>query len=150
MHELMSTKTIALILFFSLEFHTYHSFTLPIIYLKQSWFDKKSEIVPLMAGMGMARNSKKKKGGSKKQKNASTSHDVSKSLLKNEKLYEKITDAASKELSSSDDDYINSVSEYVIAARGAPMNGSTVSAAISDWIPMTQLCVRRPVSGSKS
>jgi len=98
----------------------------------------------MMAGMGMASKSKKKKGGSKKQKNGSPSFDVAKSLLKSEKLYEKLTEDASKALNSDDDD-INMVSEYVIAAREAPNDGPPISVAVSDWVPVAQLCIKRPI-----
>jgi len=101
--------------------------------------------VLMMAGMGMGTSSKKKKGGSKKQKSGTLSFDVPKSLLKSEKIYDKMSSDAAKARNSDDEDYISMVSEYVIAARGAPTNGPSISDAISDWVPVAQLCIKRPV-----
>eukprot|EP00555_Chaetoceros_dichaeta_P010160 CAMPEP_0198265532 /NCGR_PEP_ID=MMETSP1447-20131203/23063_1 /TAXON_ID=420782 /ORGANISM="Chaetoceros dichaeta, Strain CCMP1751" /LENGTH=334 /DNA_ID=CAMNT_0043955069 /DNA_START=113 /DNA_END=1117 /DNA_ORIENTATION=- len=120
----------------------------PVVDLKHSWSameTKKSFLMMAGMGMGTASKSKKKKGGSKKQNSGTLSFDVPKSLLKSEKIYDKMSSDAAKALNSDDEDYISMVSEYVIAARGAPTNGPSISDAISDWVPVAQLCIKRPV-----
>lgn len=148
MHKLQSTKnSVLLIILISLEFSKYDAFTPLVVNFKHSWFVKETEsLIPMkLAGMGMGMaKSTKKKGGSKKQKIGNPSFDVSKSLLKSEKSYEKLCDDASKALNS-DDDNISMVSEYVIAARGAPTKGIPISVAVSDWVPVAQLCIKRPI-----
>jgi len=99
----------------------------------------------------MATKTKKKNGG-KKNKNKNKNgggekFDVAKSMIKSEKLYDQLMSESIKYLNSNDewntDDTSDTITtEYIVTARRAP--GSASSAA-SDWIPVAQLCVTRPI-----
>lgn len=96
--------------------------------------------------MGMGTKTKKKGTGKKNSGQKSTpAFDVAKSLVKTEKLYDKLTLEMAKEYASAEyeDDIENLLFEYVVAARSRP--GSTANPASSDWIPLAQLCVVRPI-----
>lgn len=98
-------------------------------------------------GMGMATKSKKKKGSRVQKK----SFDVSKAVLKSEKLYEELCNEAAKAYNNDDDITSDTItSEYVVTARFVPLTpkDSTIpsAASISDWVPVGQLCVKRPLS----
>lgn len=106
-------------------------------------------------GMGMASKSKKKKGGKKKNGGASGPRfDVAKSMLKTEKLYDELLKEATKKSDEDHKDHGNSItSEYVIAARLNPdQNKDSIPGAssVSDWVPVAQLCVTRPLGGEGS
>jgi hypothetical protein len=109
-------------------------------------------------GMGMgsgggtaAKSSKNKKGGKSKSKSTSSSSspfDVGASLIRLEKKYDQLALNALKEFHQDDDDSTWSTaadtmmtSEYVIAARA-----STHHSTIADWVPIAQLCLKRPES----
>jgi hypothetical protein len=113
-----------------------------------------------MAGMGMggggATKSKKKKGGKAKSKGlgggnggAAKSFDVSKSLLKAEKLYDELAKESAKIAEDADIEFIHA--EYMVAARISPKSmkesaGNIPGAAsVSDWVPVAQLCLKRHV-----
>jgi len=155
MHRVQNMRTCFLIaIFVSLCFLEYHAFTLPTTIYHRKYpvsAETTESLTLLMAGMGMgmtAKSKKKKGGGAKKKKNGTTSaFDVSKSLSKSEKVYEKMMDDASKALNSDDEDYVSSVSEYVIAARGKTTTEKSPpsSVAVSDWVPVAQLLIDRPV-----
>jgi hypothetical protein len=106
-----------------------------------------------MAGMGMgATLSKKKKSGGKKKKSKSprgSSFDVSKSMLKSEKLYDELLKEAKKVSDEDHKDFGTTItSEYVIAARINPdENSDSIPGASSlcDWVPVGQLCLTRPI-----
>ena len=125
---------------------------------------------PLFAGMGMgaATKSKKKKGGKDKNKNqdkskafsssssssskgSSTPFDVSASIIRLDKKYDELMKNVAKKLKKEDDDaeshssYSSGevemiTSEYVIAARA----GSSKKGSVPDWVPIAQLCLKRP------
>ncbi len=102
------------------------------------------------AGMGMASSSKKKKGAaSKKKKKGKSSFDVSKSMLKSEKLYDELLKEATKALDEDHPQFgVTMTTEYIIAARLNPdVEKSSVPGAssISDWVPVAQLCLARPI-----
>jgi len=113
----------------------------------------------MAAGMGMggfsAKTSKPKSTGS-----ATSSFDVNASLLKLERLYDELVGEANRAMMDSavdvddDDDtagLLDSItSEYMVAARYVPIATSKNpslpgSVAISDWIPVSQLCIVRPI-----
>mmetsp|Transcript_10465 Transcript_10465/g.17290 ORF Transcript_10465/g.17290 Transcript_10465/m.17290 type:complete len:380 (-) Transcript_10465:76-1215(-) len=108
----------------------------------------------LAAGMGMATKPNGKKKGGKKDKKKSTSppYDVSAALIKNEKLYEELMAESTKALMNDDDNLygdIDLTTEYIIAARAKPDNGSSPSSTFvgaSDWVPVAQLCIVRSIS----
>mmetsp|Transcript_14190 Transcript_14190/g.34193 ORF Transcript_14190/g.34193 Transcript_14190/m.34193 type:complete len:456 (-) Transcript_14190:1394-2761(-) len=122
--------------------------------------------ITLYAGFGNTATStstkkskKKKNGNSKKTSTAATSttpFDVTSSLVRLEKKFDELQRTAAKQLQESeeeaDDDfaYLNSsksfddgflTSEYIIAARAASRSGM-----IPDWVPIAQMCLRRPES----
>jgi len=103
-----------------------------------------------MAGMGMASSSKKKKSGSKKKKGSNGgSFDVSKSMMKSDKAYDDLMKEAYKALDEDHQTFGEVVTtEYVIAARLNPeAKKSSIqgAASLSDWVPVSQLCITRPV-----
>lgn len=122
-----------------------------------------------MAGMGMGgastkqKKGKKKKGGSgnnsrgmgKKKSSGSGSekYDVAKAMIKSEKLYDELLAESTRALNSDewDEDEMDITSEYIITARGTPgaamkKEAAGALACASDWIPVAQVCVVRPVS----
>jgi DnaJ domain len=109
-----------------------------------------------------AKKSKKKKIGTQKQTSSSsasssgTPFDVNASMARLEKKFDELTLKAAKQLQESetdadddnlslrsktnnDDDFLTS--EYIVAARAASRSGM-----IPDWVPIAQLCLRRPES----
>jgi len=106
---------------------------------------------------------KKKKGGSKnkgmgkKQSSEGDKYDIAKAMVKSEKLYDEIMSDSLKALNSDewDEDSMDITSEYVITARCTP--GTTLAkkeaggalASASDWIPVAQICIVRPVSSEE-
>jgi hypothetical protein len=105
------------------------------------------------SGKGMSKGMASTK--SKQKKSSGPSFDVSKSLLKSEKLYETLCNDSAKSSENDDDDYDTMTTEYVITARYTPSssvksNMNTQSnnsfAAVSDWVPVAQLCLLRPVN----
>ena len=108
-------------------------------------------------GMGMAKSNNKKGGGSKnKKKNGATSgssFDVSKAMLKSEKLYDELIKEATKVSDEDHKDFGSTItSEYVIAARlkASEMSSNIPgSSSISDWVPVAQLCLTRPVEADE-
>lgn len=121
----------------------------------------------MATGMGMGGfSSKASKMKSTGVANASSSKktssfDVNSSLLKLERLYDELIAEANKAMMNSaieDDDDEDSdsglldsiTSEYMVAARYVPSSTSKGpslpgSASISDWIPVSQMCIVRPV-----
>jgi hypothetical protein len=119
----------------------------------------------LCAGFGggsssTAKNSKKKKNGDPNKKStSSTPFDVNASIARLEKKFDELTRMAAKQLHESgdaddDDDFARLkstssstdgndflTSEYIIAARAASRSGM-----IPDWVPIAQMCLRRPES----
>lgn len=116
----------------------------------------------LFAGMGMgmgggATKSKKKGGKAKAKKGMGgstkpkgTPFDVNASLIRLEKKYDELMLNAAKDLQKEEEDansysswssgeFDMMTSEYVIAARASSKKGS-----IPDWVPIAQLCLRRP------
>jgi hypothetical protein len=115
------------------------------------------------AGMGMGGSSsattKSKKQSGSKNKNlnkvsstGTTPFDVNASLLRMGKKYDELTREAAKKIQNDDDDDDNNrssttgsvemlTSEYVIAARA-----SSKKAILPDWVPIAQLCLKRPES----
>lgn len=112
-----------------------------------------STTLSMAAGMGMGTTSKKKNGskgtGKKatKDKKNTASFDVAKALIKSEKLYDELLTESSKAYAAAEyeDDVIDITSEYVVAARVKP--GTSSTSAASDWIPVAQVCVVRPIHG---
>jgi len=104
-------------------------------------------------GMGMgssikSKSTKKKKNGRNKYPKSSkngngsrTPFDVSASLLRLEKRYDRLLLAAAKRLQEEEeeDDYDDDIvtTEYVIAARDKTFK------IVSDWVPVAQLCLAR-------
>ena len=94
-------------------------------------------------GMGMATKSKKKKGKNVKRK----SFDVAKAVLKSEKKYDELCIEAAKAYNNDDDTAETIISEFVITARLAPSTDVIPStASISDWVPVGQLSLKRPLN----
>ena len=107
----------------------------------------------MAAGMGMGTKQKKNgyskgmgKKSSKDNKKNGASFDVAKSLIKSEKLYDELLTESSKAHAAAEyeDDIVDITTEYVVAARAKP---GTSSGAASDWIPVAQVCIVRPVHG---
>jgi len=119
--------------------------------------------IQLFAGMGMgmgATKSKKKKGGKNKKKDggmasssSSTPFDVNSSLIRLEKNYDDLMRDGAKKLKKEEEaeesfsSYRSGeiemiTSEYVIAARSS--SPKKASSMISDWVPIAQLCLKRP------
>ena len=114
----------------------------------------------MAAGMGMGSNASKKKkqkktkggfgaGGGVGGSNGS-SFDVSKSVLKSERLYDELLKKSRKTSDEDHKDFGTSfTSEYVIAARLNPNEKKDSipagAAALSDWIPVGQLILTRPI-----
>ena len=108
-----------------------------------------------MAGMGMSSTLSKKKGKKNKKRMGKTKtsfdkkYDVAKSMIKSEKLYDDLMADSIKALQKEDDDDIEITTEYIIAARCEP--GSTLAkassaiSAASDWVPVAQICIQRPI-----
>lgn len=106
--------------------------------------------------VGGATKSKKKgaKGqNSNNSKISTTPFDVNASLLRMEKKYDELNRELAKQLLKEGDDGDDDVgaaskndemmiSEYVIAARAA----SSKRSVLPDWVPIAQLCLKRPES----
>jgi|EP00979_Chaetoceros_neogracilis_P008010 hypothetical protein len=102
-------------------------------------------------GMGGAAKSKKKGGGSKKKKAPvpGAKFDVSKACLKSEKYYDEIQKEQAKIDNADDDTFEYITAEYIITARIKPSEMKDMNipgaASVSDWVPISQLCLRRRV-----
>lgn len=113
--------------------------------------DKPTVALDMAGGMGMGMASKSKKKNKKKNgsiKGNGAAFDVSKSMLKSEKIYDDLLKAANKaELENPDGDSEVITQEYVIAARIIPEALQTIkgSASVSDWVPVAQMCKTRPI-----
>eukprot|EP00536_Pseudo-nitzschia_multiseries_P002068 jgi/Psemu1/294682/fgenesh1_pm.27_\ len=122
-------------------------------------------------GMGMGGATKsKKKGGKNKSKNkgsnkgkglsspasSSTPFDVNSSIIRLEKKYDELMRDAAKNLQREEEE-ANSysswssgeiepiTSEYVVAARRAASSTSSAGTkSVLDWVPIAQLCLKRP------
>ncbi|KAL7539598.1 hypothetical protein ACHAXR_009416 [Thalassiosira sp. AJA248-18] len=123
-----------------------------------------SSRLSMATGMGMAtknKDKKKKKAGSKNSKGMgkkssdkkpSDKYDISKAMIKQEKLYNELMSESIKALNAADEwdeAGLDITTEYIIAARCKPgstlvkANSAIVSA--SDWIPVAQVCIVRPI-----
>ena len=108
----------------------------------------------MAGGMGMGSSSttkKRKKGNAKNNKKKSNAgpFDVSAAYLKSEKLYEELSNNLAKEMNSDNENSDTITSEYMVAARLDPKLKSTPPAgsnSIFDWVPISQLCLVRPLS----
>jgi len=91
---------------------------------------------------------------SKSKASSSTPFDVSASLIRLEKKYDELLLNVAKELKKEEEDSESysswssgevemMTSEYVIAARASSQKGS-----VPDWVPIAQLCLKRPESES--
>ena len=114
-----------------------------------------------MAGMGMSstlsknkKKGKKNKKGMGKTKSSSDNekkYDVAKSMIKSEKLYDDLMAESIKALQQDDDDDVEITTEYIIAARCDPSSiqakgkASSAISAASDWVPVAQICIQRPI-----
>jgi len=113
-----------------------------------------NSVMNMAGGMGMggsAAKSKKKKGkkGNTNKNGNIAPFDVSAALIKSEKLYEELSVNLAKEINSVDEGQSSDTitTEYIICARINP-NSSPVagSVSISDWVPIGQLCLLRPLT----
>lgn len=107
-------------------------------------FAKRTSLATLhAAGMGMAvtANKKKNKNG-KNNKVKSTPFNANASLMRLEKKYEDLSKANAKAIHEDNDEIVTS--EYVICAR------STATTAISDWVPVAQLCTAQPLAHAEA
>ena len=110
--------------------------------------------------MSTATSSKKKKGKKNKKNGASKNigssdkkYDVAKSMIKSEKLYDELMSESMKALQVDDDEWDESTmeitTEYIVAARCIPGSISTKAsgaiASASDWVPVAQIVIVRPV-----
>jgi len=108
-------------------------------------------------GMGMGTTTttkgKKKKKKNKQIKKKVPSFDVAASLLKSESKYDELCTQSAKAYAKEDDDLVaddRTTTEFVIAARCSPQRIAAGSnnknlKSVSDWIPVAQLCLARPV-----
>ena len=102
-------------------------------------------------GGGSSTTKKKKKGGKKDGKSSSSSgsggasapFDAAASLLRNERLYDEICRTAFKEIESEYDSFDSITTEYLITARST---SATAPAAVSDWVPVSQIVIVRPIT----
>lgn len=98
----------------------------------------------LMGGFGATKSKPK----SKKKKTKTTPFDVSASMSRLEKKYEKMMLASAKQIAKVDDDQPKPdaeqedtiTSEFMVAARALSKQG------VHDWVPIAQLCVAYPES----
>ncbi|KAL3785872.1 hypothetical protein HJC23_008760 [Cyclotella cryptica] len=155
----MTTRFVLLSLAIAVDNDAVASFQIPYInrarpsQLMNRWTSL--SMVASGTGMGMGTQKKngskgmgKKSSSSKndKKNGASPPFDVAKSLTKSEKLYEELLTESAKAYHAADEfdeDNLDVTSEYVVAARAKP--GSSSLAAASDWIPVAQICIVRPV-----
>jgi hypothetical protein len=113
-----------------------------------------NSVLNMAGGMGMggatvkSKKKKGKKGNNSKNKNVSP-FDVSAALIKSEKLYEELSSNLAKEMNSVDENQNSDTitTEYMICARINPsLSPIPGSASISDWVPIAQLCLLRPLT----
>lgn len=94
---------------------------------------------------------KGKKNGSNKgmgKKSSNDAYDVAKAMNKAEKLYDEIMNDSTKSLDDTAD--LEITREFIIAARCKP--GATLpksNQGASDWVPVAQVCITRPVQSSE-
>jgi hypothetical protein len=139
----MHTQLLLLSLAIAIEHHAVTSFNNPRFLARPS--SKLSA-----AGMGMGTKPSAKgmgKKSTKDNKKGGASFDVAKALIKSEKRYDELLTEFNKANAAAEyeDDMIDIATEYVVAARTKP--GSSPSSAASDWIPVAQVCVVRPIHG---
>jgi hypothetical protein len=125
-------------------------------------------------GIGMASSGKKKNGSSSKNNSrgmgkkessstdAKQPYDVAKAWIKSQKLYDELMSESTRAFNAAPDDggdddetgvIADVTTEYIVAARcraeanGNGGNGSNNGALryASDWIPVAQMCVVRPI-----
>ncbi|KAL7507902.1 hypothetical protein ACHAXN_004994 [Cyclotella atomus] len=138
----MSTRLLLLSLAIAIEYHAVTSFSNP-----RSIMARPSSQLSA-AGMGMGtKPSSKGMGKKSKDKKGTSSFDVAKALIKSEKRYDELLAEFNKANAAADyeDDMIDIATEYIVAARCKP--GSSPASAASDWIPVAQVCVVRPIHG---
>jgi len=87
----------------------------------------------------------------KKRKSDQSPFDVSAALLRSEKLYDKLSTTATKEMLQEEENNKSSdktFSEFVVAARYSPSSSNqqrlSGSSSVSDWTPVAQICLSRP------
>jgi len=93
---------------------------------------------------------KSKKNGNKGmgKKSSNDAYDVAKAMNKAEKLYDEIMAESTKSLTVEAD--LEITREFIIAARCKP--GATLpksNQGASDWVPVAQVCITRPVQSSE-
>ena len=130
-------------------------------------------------GMGMAASGGGKKkngpssprnngGGMGKRESSSTGankqpYDVAKAWIKSQKLYDELMSESTRAFNAAsddggDDDVADLTTEYIVAARcraegngsGNNGNGNLALRYASDWIPVAQMCVTRPIQPEDS
>jgi hypothetical protein len=130
-------------------------------------------------GMGMAASGGGKKkngpssprnngGGMGKKESSSTGankqpYDVAKAWIKSQKLYDELMSESTRAFNAAsddggDDDVADLTTEYIVAARcraegngsGNNGNGNLALRYASDWIPVAQMCVTRPIQPEDS
>ncbi|KAL7518741.1 hypothetical protein ACHAWX_003551 [Stephanocyclus meneghinianus] len=155
----MTTRLVLLSLAIAVENDAVTSFRIPSITRRSQVINRYTSLSMVASGSGMGMGVQTKKGQSSKgmgkkstsskndKKNGtSQSFDVAKSLTKSEKLYEELLTESAKAYHAADEfdeDNLDVTSEYVVAARAKP--GSTSLTAASDWIPVAQICIIRPI-----
>lgn len=101
-----------------------------------------------MAGMGMGATASKKKGkkgagsGKGAGKKPSEKFDIASAMMKSEKLYDELMAESARALNSDewvDESDMDITTEYIVTAR------CRTDRALSDWVPVAQMCIIRPV-----
>mmetsp|Transcript_16900 Transcript_16900/g.48556 ORF Transcript_16900/g.48556 Transcript_16900/m.48556 type:complete len:361 (+) Transcript_16900:86-1168(+) len=98
-------------------------------------------------GMGMSTKTKGKKNKGKNKKGSGSPKqapfDAAASLLRMESIYDKICKDAFKQEESENDSFDSITTEYVVTARSL---SSSAPAGLSDWVPVSQIVLVRPIS----
>lgn len=93
--------------------------------------------------------SSKNKKGKKKKVQGPAKFDVSKAVLKSEKVYDELMRKQAKAYEEDEDNIEYITAEYMVAARIKPGDLKDVNvpgaASVSDWVPVAQLCLKRHV-----
>ena len=103
---------------------------------------------------GMGKKESSSTGGANKQP-----YDVAKAWIKSQKLYDELMSESTRAFNAAsddggDDDVADLTTEYIVAARcraeangsnGNSGNGNLALRYASDWIPVAQMCVTRPI-----
>lgn len=142
----MASRLLLLALAIAMEYNAVTSFSNPPAIRPSQNAEHLPTSLPMAAGMGMGTKTKgmgKKKSNSKEKK---ASFDVAKALIKSEKRYDELLTESSKAYAAAEyeDEIVEITTEYVVAARAKP---GSASGAASDWIPVAQVCVVRPIHG---